>query len=126
MLGCISISYSYSNLEIMVSTLLIRSSLVTQQLRIILQCRKGKRSGSIPGWRRSTGEGNGNPFQYFFLVNPIDRGALAGYSPWGPKKVEYNLVNIGVHVYFSTSVFVFVEYILSSGIAGYYGSSWRR
>ena len=126
MLGCISISYSCSNLEIMVSTLLIRSSLVTQQLRIILQCRKGKRSGSIPGWRRSTGEGNGNPFQYFFLVNPIDRGALAGYSPWGPKKVEHNLVNIGEHVYFSTSVFVFVEYILSSGIAGYYGSSWRR
>ena len=134
MLSCISISYSYSNLEIRASTLLIRSwlgaggegddrgwdgwmasltrwtwvwvnsgswwstgrpgvlrfmglqrvghdwvtelnSLVTQQLRIHLQCKKGKRSGSIPGWRRSAGEGNGNPFQYFFLVNPINRGA---------------------------------------------------
>ena len=88
MFGCISISYSYSNLEIVVSTLLIRSSLVTQQLRISLQCRKGKRSGSIPGWRRSAGEGNGNPFQYFFLVNPIDRGAWQAIVHGVPKKLN--------------------------------------
>ena len=31
--------------------------------------------GSIPGWGRSPGGGNGNPFQYSCLVNPIDRGA---------------------------------------------------
>ena len=31
--------------------------------------------GSIPGWRRSPGEGNGNPFQYSWLENPMDRGA---------------------------------------------------
>ena len=31
--------------------------------------------GSIPGWRRSPGEGNGNPFQYSCLENPTDRGA---------------------------------------------------
>ena len=31
--------------------------------------------GSIPGWGRSTGEGNGNPLQYFCLENPMDRGA---------------------------------------------------
>ena len=42
---------------------------------------KGKRSvanagdpGSIPGSGRSTGEGNGNPFQYSSLGNPMDRG----------------------------------------------------
>ena len=29
---------------------------------------------SIPGSRRSPGEGNGNPFQYSCLKNPIDRG----------------------------------------------------
>ena len=31
--------------------------------------------GSIPGWGRSPGEGNGNPFQYSCLGNPKDRGA---------------------------------------------------
>ena len=32
--------------------------------------------GSIPGLRRSPGEGNGNPLQYSCLENPMDRGAL--------------------------------------------------
>ena len=31
--------------------------------------------GSIPGSRRSPGEGNSNPFQYSCLENPMDRGA---------------------------------------------------
>ena len=30
---------------------------------------------SIPGSGRSPGEGNGNPFQYSCLRNPMDRGA---------------------------------------------------
>ena len=30
--------------------------------------------GSIPGSGRSPGEGNGNPFQYPCLENPMDRG----------------------------------------------------
>ena len=30
---------------------------------------------SIPGSRRSPGEGNGNPLQYSCLENPMDRGA---------------------------------------------------
>ena len=29
----------------------------------------------IPGLGRSPGEGNGNPLQYSFLGNPMDRGA---------------------------------------------------
>ena len=29
----------------------------------------------IPGWGRSSGEGNGNPFQYSCLKNSMDRGA---------------------------------------------------
>ena len=32
-------------------------------------------TGSIPGSRRSPGGGNGNPLQYSYLENPIDRGA---------------------------------------------------
>ena len=31
--------------------------------------------GLIPGSRISPGEGNGNPFQYSYLENPMDRGA---------------------------------------------------
>jgi len=30
--------------------------------------------GSTPGLRKSPGEGNGNPLQYFSLGNPMDRG----------------------------------------------------
>ena len=29
-------------------------------------------SGSIPGWGRSPGEGNGNPLQYSCLENPME------------------------------------------------------
>ena len=61
-------------------------------------------SGSIPGWERRPGEGNGHPLQYSSLENPVDGGAwwatahgdakqldmrsLAGYSPWGHTKSD--------------------------------------
>ena len=32
-------------------------------------------AGSIPGWGRSPGGGNGNPLKYSCQVNPMDRGA---------------------------------------------------
>ena len=32
-------------------------------------------AGSIPGFGKSPGEGNGNPFQYSCLKNPMDRAA---------------------------------------------------
>ena len=31
--------------------------------------------GSIPGWGRYPGEGNGSPLQYSCFENPMDRGA---------------------------------------------------
>ena len=31
--------------------------------------------GSVPGWERSPGEGNGNPLQYSYLEKPMDRGS---------------------------------------------------
>ena len=34
-----------------------------------------RNAGSIPGSGRSSGEGNGNPFQYSCLENCMDRGA---------------------------------------------------
>ena len=35
-------------------------------------------TASIPGSERSPGGGNGNPFQYSCVKNPIDRGAWWG------------------------------------------------
>ena len=32
-------------------------------------------TGSIPGLERSTGEGSGNPVQFSYPENPMDRGA---------------------------------------------------
>ena len=32
-------------------------------------------AGSIPGWGRSPGGGNGNPLHYSYLGNPMDRRA---------------------------------------------------
>ena len=32
-------------------------------------------SGSIPGWGRFPGGEHGNPFQYSYQENPMDRGA---------------------------------------------------
>ena len=39
-------------------------------------------AGSIPGTGRSPGVGNGNPLQYSFLENPMNRGAwqVTAYS----------------------------------------------
>ena len=48
--------------------------------------------GSIPGWGRSPGEGNSNPFQYSCLENPHGQRSLVGYSPWGHKRVWQDLV----------------------------------
>ena len=44
-------------------------------------------SSSILGLGRSAGERNGNPLQYFFLGNPMDRGA------W--KAVVHRITRVG-------------------------------
>ena len=44
--------------------------------------------GLIPGSGRSPGGGHGNPLQYSCLENPMDRGALVGYSPQGRKELD--------------------------------------
>ena len=45
----------------------------------------------IPGSRRSPGEGNGNPLQYFCLENPMDRGVWWD-TAHEVARVEHNLV----------------------------------
>ena len=46
-----------------------------------------KDPGLIPGSGRSPGVGNGNPLQYSYLENPMDRGAWWD-SPWGCKQLD--------------------------------------
>ena len=48
--------------------------------------------GSIPGSGTFSGGGKGNPLQYFCMGNPMNREAWVGYSPWGHKRVGYDLV----------------------------------
>ena len=40
------------------------------------KARDATNTGSIPGWGRSPGDGNGKPFQYSCLENSMERGAL--------------------------------------------------
>ena len=49
-------------------------SLVAQTVKVSA-CNAGD-PGSIPELRRSPGEGNGNPLQYFCLEKSVDKGAL--------------------------------------------------
>ena len=45
-------------------------------------------AGLISGWGRSPGEGNGNPFQYSCLGNPMDRGAWQAIVREVTKKLD--------------------------------------
>ena len=45
----------------------------------------------VSGWGRSPGEGNGNPLQYSFLENPMDRGAWSATVHGGHKRVRHDL-----------------------------------
>ena len=47
-------------------------------------------TGLIPGLGRCPGEGNGNPFQYSCLGNPMDRGA-GGLQSMGSQRVRHDL-----------------------------------
>ena len=46
---------------------------------------KARDEGSISGWGRSPGGGNGNPFQYSCLENPMDRGSWRATVHWITK-----------------------------------------
>ena len=62
--------------------------------------------GSIPGFRRSPGDGN--PLQYSCLENPNGQRNLVGYSPWGCKEsdmTEWLITAILLKYYLSTAKF---------------------
>ena len=45
-------------------------------------------AGLIPGSERFPGAGNGNPLQYSYLENGMDRRAWRAYSPWGCRELD--------------------------------------
>ena len=49
-------------------------------------CANAEDLGSIPGWGRSPGGGNGNPLQYSCLGNPMDRVALQATARVAAKR----------------------------------------
>ena len=51
-------------------------------------CKAGD-PGSIPGLGRPPGGGHGNPLQYSYQVNPMERGAW-GLQPTGSQRVRHN------------------------------------
>ena len=59
--------------------------------------------GSIPGLRRSPGEGNGNPLQYSCLENPMDRGVCRPQS-MGSQRVRHNRAT-NTHTHTHTCVY---------------------
>ena len=52
--------------------------------------------GSVPGLRRSPGEGNNNRLRYACLRNPMDRGAW-----WGLKELD-TAEQVSMHAYTRT------------------------
>ena len=50
--------------------------------------------GSISGSGRSPGGGNGNPFQYSCLENPMDRGAWRVTQSIGSHRVRHDKSNL--------------------------------
>ena len=46
--------------------------------------------GEIPGLGRSPGGGHGNPLQYSFLENPMDRGAWWAIQSMGSQRVGHD------------------------------------
>ena len=54
------------------------------------QCRRLRDEGSTPGTERSPGGGHGSPTPVFVLGESHGQRSLAGYSPWGHKRVRHS------------------------------------
>ena len=82
-LTSVSWSYNHENCVGLISAQMRRAGHVTEPKLILLIAQQASKEsvynagdpGSIPGWGRSPGKGNGNPLQYSCLGNLMDRGA---------------------------------------------------
>ena len=61
--------------------------------------------GSIPGWGRSSGEGNGNPLHSACLENPMEPSML--YSK-GCKRIRHALASEQQHVCMYIYIYIYV------------------
>ena len=66
--------------------------------------------GSIPGLGRSPGEWNGNPLQYSFSANPMDRGAW-GLQSVGLQRARHNWAT-NTLIYFSLLYIIFFIFVV--------------
>ena len=74
--------------------------------------------GSIPGLGRSSGEGNGNPFQYSCLENSMHKGAWRAVQSMGSQRVGHKWV---------INTFIFWQYCSASlALESYYSLTVGR
>ena len=59
-------------------------------------------TGSVPGLRRCSGEGNGNLLQYFCLENSINRGAWLDYAYSIDYGIAKNWLRLSTHTHTHT------------------------
>ena len=79
---------------------------------------------SIPGWARSPGEGNGNPFQHSCLENPMDRGD--GWTTvYGVTKSRRWLSNLHTYEWCSERNGVSLSWIFAKLLALWCISVWK-
>ena len=78
--------------------------------------------GSIPGLGRSPGEGNGNPLQYSFLDNRMDRGALKAIVH-EVTRVRNNLVTKPPPPYKCIYIYIYVVVVVYT--VEYYSATKR-
>ena len=60
--------------------------------------------GLTPGSGRSPGGGNGNPLWDSCLGNPMDRGSLVGYSPWGRRESDMTEATEHAHIWYRNNM----------------------
>ena len=56
------------------------------------KARDATNTGSISGWGRSPGDGNGKPLQYSCLENSVERGALWATVHGSQSSVQFSSV----------------------------------
>ena len=96
-----------------------KESELTEQLNWTEAMQRFKRCNSIPGSGRSPGGGHGNPFQYSFLKNPMNRGAwrtivhrvTKSQTCWSHLACTHTHMYISIYLYLSyLSIYLFISY----------------
>ena len=77
--------------------------------------------GCISGSGGFPGEGNGNPLQYSYLGNPMDKNPIVGYSPRGYKKSD---MTEQLTLSFSLSSLTTPHFIYLVPVSGHLGRLW--